>query len=282
VHIHSPAAGGQLVPALAARLAGCQVFATYHQVQPRALARKTRWLNRVTHNLLVNQTLAVSADVRQTLANNAGLDPRRIEVVPNGIELNTQTRGSTGLPPRESGEVRVGAFGRLSPEKGLVVLLKAVARLSPDAPRVRLFVAGEGPQRQELDALTRDLHLSDRVTFLGFRDDARALMSEMDIVVHVPEYEGFGLVMAEAMAASRPLVVNDAPGGMTDLVNDGVNGIVVRAGAVDELAAAIERLAGDPARREELGANGLVICRQRYSAESVARTVGAFYQSALT
>jgi glycosyltransferase involved in cell wall biosynthesis len=240
-------------------------------------------LNRLTHRFLIRQTLAVSPDVRRTLASNAGLDAVRIDVVPNGVDPApepTCESDESGVPLRRPGEVRFGAFGRLSPEKGLTVLLQAMALLGENEPLTYLFLAGEGPQREELERLVRDLNLCERVTFLGFRSDARALMRQMDVIVHVPDYEGFGLVMTEAMAEGRPLVVNDAPGGMTEVVKDGVNGLVVRAGDAESLAAALGQLARDPGRREQLGVSGLAIFRERYSADTMARSVAAFYEAA--
>jgi glycosyltransferase involved in cell wall biosynthesis len=280
VHIHSPAAGGQLAPALAARLAGCHVMATYHQIQAWGMPAKTRVLNRLTHSLLVERTLAVSSDVRRTLVTNAGLSDGRIEVVPNGIELDIE-QVEPQLPERKPGEVRFGYFGRLSPEKGVGLLLKAVAVAARTHPQVRAFIAGEGPQRIELEHLAAELQLGECVTFLGFRADARSLMREMDVVVHVPEYEGFGLVMIEAMAAGRPLIVNDAPGGMADLVKDGVNGIVVPAGDVERTAAAMARLADYASERARLGAKGRAICAERYSAEEMVRQIEARYNQLL-
>jgi glycosyltransferase involved in cell wall biosynthesis len=116
------------------------------------------------------------------------------------------------------------------------------------------------------------------VTFLGFRHDARQLMSQVDVVVHAPEYEGFGLVMLEAMAASRPLVVNDAPGGMRELVLDGVNGVVAVAGSPRSLAEAILKVASLPALRQQLGENGRRICEERYSAEVMAQRTQEVYE----
>jgi glycosyltransferase involved in cell wall biosynthesis len=104
-------------------------------------------------------------------------------------------------------------------------------------------------------------------------------MAAMDVVVHVPEYEGFGLVLLEAMAAGKPLIVNDAPGGTTQLVKDGVNGRVVRAGSVEQLAAAMLSLASDGPARERLGIAGRRICGERYSAPAFARRVEQVYDS---
>jgi glycosyltransferase involved in cell wall biosynthesis len=242
---------------------------------------KTRLLNRLTHRLLVNRTMAVSGDVKRTLQTNAGLDGDRVEVVPNGIDLAVGPPAPAPALERHEGKVLLGYFGRLSPEKGLSTLLRSFALALDSGQPLHLFLAGEGPQRQDLERLAFDLNIESSVTFLGFRDDARSLMSEMDAVVHVPEYEGFGLVILEGMAAAKPLIVNDAPGGMTDLVQDGVNGLVVPAGSIEHLASAIRRLAGNAGERQRLGANGLKICGERYSAPVFARRVESVYDSLL-
>ena len=217
LHFHSPAAGGQLVPALAARLAGVRAsIATYHQVQPWLLPPRSRALNRITHTRLIDHTLAVSEGVRQTLDARTGVPAGRVQVLHNGIDPvpAATPEVAPALPWREPGTVLLGCFGRLSPEKGLPVVLQAMALLLERCPQARLLIAGDGPQRGELEALTDSLGLAGRVHFLGFREDARALMGAVDVVVHAPAYEGFGLVVLEAMAAGKPVVVNDAPGGI--------------------------------------------------------------------
>ena len=108
-----------------------------------------------------------------------------------------------------------------------------------------------------------------------------ALDGEVDIVVHAPEYEGFGLVMLEAMAASRPLVVNDAPGGMRELVQHGVNGLVATAGSPIALAEVLLKVVVSPSLRHELGENGRRICEERYSAEVMARRTQEVYEELL-
>jgi glycosyltransferase involved in cell wall biosynthesis len=282
LHVHSPVAGGLLWPSLAARMARAKTIVTYHQVQPWRMPLKTRAMNRLTHAWLVAKTLAVSPAVERTLRHNAGLAACGSEIVANGIELESAQSAPASFPLLHHGRVRLGYFGRLSPEKGLACLLRAIAMVRDSQTPVHLFLAGDGPQKRQLEKVAADLDVHDCVTFLGFRDDARGLMSTMDVIVHVPEYEGFGLVLLEAMAAARPLIVNDAPGGMTDLVEDGVNGIVVPAGSPERLASAITRLADDEAGRQQLGANGYRICSERYSAAAFAKRVEHVYDSALS
>jgi 2-deoxystreptamine N-acetyl-D-glucosaminyltransferase/2-deoxystreptamine glucosyltransferase len=280
LHIHTPAAGGLTWPVLAARLAGVKVIVTCHQIQPWRHPLRTRLFNRFTHARLVDRTVAVSTALERSLRHNAGLRSG-IHVILNGVDPPQPARTPASLPGNTADEVRVGYFGRLSPEKGVATLLHAFALVQTRSKPVRLFVVGDGPQRSEIEALANALELDERVEFLGLRSDARSLMSEMDLVVHVPEYEGFGLVLLEAMAAGKALLVNDAPGGMTELVEDGVNGRVVRAHSVEALADALDALTSDPAERARLGANGLRIYAERYSASSFAARTQSLYDAVL-
>jgi glycosyltransferase involved in cell wall biosynthesis len=282
LHLHSPTVGGQLVPALAARVAGVRAtVSTYQQIQPRKLPRKSRLLSGLNHALLIDRVIAVSNDVGVTAQKMAGIGGKRITVIPNGIEVDVECETRESLTLRRRGEVRLGYFGRLSPEKGLSVLLHAFALLEHQHPEATLFLAGDGPQRDELESLARKLQIESRTHFLGFRTDARALMKEMDLIVHAPEYEGFGLVMLEAMAARRPLVVNDAPGGMRELVHHGFNGLIASAGSPVALAEGMGRLVESPALRLQLGENGRRLCEERYSAEVMARETQAIYEQLL-
>ncbi len=282
LHIHTPAAGGQAIPALAARLAGVRAtLVTYHQVQPRRLPARSRALNSLTHTLLIDATVAVSGDVRDTLVRAAGLPRRRIRVIRNGIDPAPPPAITDGLPPREPGEVRIGYFGRLSHEKGVHVLLRALAELAAQASHVRTFIVGDGPERAALAALAAQLGLGERVSFLGFRPDARALMAQVDIVAHVPIYEGFGLVVLEAMAAGRAVVTSDAPGGLRDIVDHKTTGLVVPVGDVGATARALLYLVEDAETRRRLGANGRARCVQHFSATHMAAQVTTLYETVL-
>jgi glycosyltransferase involved in cell wall biosynthesis len=278
-HLHSPSAGGVAMSALAARLAGCRVIITYHQIQPWQAPLRTRLLNCAVHTLAVDSTVAVSSGVRTTLATRTGVPASRVRVLPNGIDTSERVRPSADLPPRAPGEVRLAYCGRLSLEKGLRTLIAALPALAERCPQARTWIVGEGPDRTELEALAGASGVADRVRFLGFRPNAPALMAEADIVVHVPEYEGFGMVVLEAMAAGRAVVVNDAPGGLMDIVVPGETGLIVPAGDAPALAEALARLAKDPAERERLGRNGRERCEREFSAKVMADRTTALYEA---
>jgi L-malate glycosyltransferase len=282
VHFHSPVAGGQAVAALAARLAGVSAtVATYHQIQPWRLSTKSRAVNYLTHTSLVDRTIAVSSGVRESLVRATGLPRHRIVVVHNGIDQAAAESTPTPLPPRAEGELRIGYFGRLSPEKGLPDLLEGIAPLKERFPSLGTVIVGDGPDRTALEMMAKRLGIEDRIRFLGFRADARQIMAQVDIVAHVPVYEGFGIVVLEAMAAGRPVVVNDAPGGVSEIVVDGETGLVVPAGSADALASALACLLDDAQERERLGRNGRARQQQRFSARGTVEQIMAVYAGTL-
>ncbi len=115
---------------------------------------------------------------------------------------------------------------------------------------------GEEAYEERLHALAGELGVADRVEFRGFRDDVRAELAELDVLVHASTTpEPFGQVVLEGMAAGLP-VVAAAAGGRAEIVTDGVDGLLVAPGDAAALAAALTRLAADPQLRERLGAAG--------------------------
>ena len=166
-----------------------------------------------------------------------------------------------GRPPLGSGGIRVGLVATFAKWKGHAVFLDALARLR-DVPNVRGYVVG-GPiyatagsqfSAEQLRAQADTLGLGDRVAFTGEVDDVPAVMRALDVVVHAStEPEPFGLVIAEAMACGRPLVVSRA-GGAAEIAEEGA--AFHAPGNSAELADRLRELAGDPVKRARLGAAG--------------------------
>ena len=134
------------------------------------------------------------------------------------------------------------------------------------APDVRLMIAGEGPQRKEIESLLAKLRLGDRVRMLGFVSDVRALLSAADLFVMPSRWEGFGLAAAEAMSAGLPVIAARAAG-LRELVVDGQTGILVEADEAEEVARSIEVLACDPRRRAEMGQAGAARAAESFGIE---------------
>jgi glycosyltransferase involved in cell wall biosynthesis len=229
----------------------------------------------------VERVLATSSEEVFELVR-MGADPRRVSVVPCGVDLDRF--GPEGRrEPRRPGTRRVVVVGRLVERKGTADLVHALARV-PDA---ELVVAG-GPPADELEgdpearrllSLARQAGVADRVSLRGrvSRVDLPALLRSADVVACVPWYEPFGLVALEAMACGVPVVAS-AVGGLCDTVVDGVTGLHVPPRRPDALAGALSRVFADDALRRRLGAAGAERARARYGWDHVARATMAIYR----
>ena len=178
-----------------------------------------------------------------------GVHERRITVAANAIDTALFGAAAGDRPARP--RCRFLYVGRLSPEKGVDVLLRAIRDLD-----VELVIAGTGPQETALRSAAPP-----HVTFLGHvdRDDLPTLYADADALVVPSLFEPWGMALNEGAAAGLPLVSTDAVGAAHDLVDDGGNGFRVPAGDAAALHGALRRLADDPALRARMGARSLEI-----------------------
>jgi glycosyltransferase involved in cell wall biosynthesis len=203
-------------------------------------------------------------------------------VIGNGIVVGppptaqdrAAARERLGLAPTDT---VLGIVARLSPQKAHPVLFRALARLTPTRPDLRLVVVGGGDEEPALRALVVELGLAAHVLFTGIRDDVPQLLPGFDISCLSSVHEGVPLTVLESMAAGVPVVSTDC-GALRDMVTDGVEGRLVPVGDVPALATALAALVDDPQRRAEMGRRA----RERAEREgSIAHTV-AGYQRLLT
>jgi glycosyltransferase involved in cell wall biosynthesis len=210
-----------------------------------------------------------------------GVDPRRVRVVPCGVNLRA-FRPTGPAEPRRAGLHRLVVVSRLVERKGVGNVIAALAEI-PDA---ELVIAG-GPERERLCSdpevrrlgrVARSRGVEDRVEFRGRLERAEVppLLRSADVVVTVPWYEPFGIVPLEAMACGVPVVAT-AVGGMIDTVVDGVTGMHVPPRRPDLVARAVRRLLADPTLRATLGAAGARRARERYSWQRVAAAIVETY-----
>ena len=175
--------------------------------------------------------------------------PARVHYLPNFVE---DFAGSTPADlPAASSTPQLLAMGRLHPNKGFDVLLRAVALL----PRGHLYLAGAGPEEEVLRALAAELGITDRVSFLGWRRDIGALLSAADIFICSSRHEPLGNIVLEAWSATKPVIAAAAQG-PSELINDGADGLLVPREDAAALAAAIAQLSESPERAAALAAAG--------------------------
>jgi glycosyltransferase involved in cell wall biosynthesis len=199
-----------------------------------------------------------------------GFPAARVHHLPNFVdEMGGVPPAELGLP---AGAPRLLGLGRLHRNKGFDLLLRAL----PGLPGVVLALAGEGPERGALERLAAELGVADRVRFLGWRQDAAALLAACDVFVCSSRHEPLGNMVLEAWSAGRPVVAVAAQG-PSELIRDGEDGLLVPPEAPGALAAAIAGLLDAPARAAALAAAG----RARYEAEHAEAPVLARWQAFL-
>lgn len=173
-------------------------------------------------------------------------------------------------PDRPKGRATIGTLGRLAHEKGVDVLVEALARLRATGTAADLVIGGTGPDGETLRERVRALGLGDRVRFLGGIDDRPAFFAGLDVFVSPSRRETFGLVLAEAMACGVPVVAT-ATDGARGIVDHGVTGLLVPPADPTAMADAIAALAADPDRARSLAAAAAPRIRRTCDREAVAR-----------
>jgi glycosyltransferase involved in cell wall biosynthesis len=178
------------------------------------------------------------------------LPDRRAVVLHNAIATERFAPDLRPAPPETfspASVVRLANIGRLSPEKGQALLLRAFAELQRDFPRLQLTFAGTGPLEAELRALAAQLGVADSVIFTGYVADIRKVYDATDLVIQSSLTEGLPNVIVEAAYVGLPIVATDV-GGTGEIIEHGVSGWLVAPGSLAELTAGIRRFLTEPGR----------------------------------
>lgn len=156
--------------------------------------------------------------------------------------------------------------GELNERKGHRSIIDAAETVIASFPKVHFLFVGEGDDRPQLERLIAERGLTAAFSLLGFRDDVDEILAASDMLVLPSRVEGFGYVLAEAMAASLPVVASRASS-IVEIVEDGVNGLLHEVGDSRAIAAHINTLLGDPASAGEMGARGRTLVRAKFNVE---------------
>lgn len=279
VHTHNPLP--LIYATLPARVLGVPVIHTKHGLNPER--RRAIWLRRRAA-ALVHSFVAVSATTGRQARERNECAPEKLRVIRNGISLaeflpdperRREVRSELGASPQT---ILLGTVGRCHPDKNQRLLLRAAAPLLSDT--VRLVVVGDGPVLHELRREAVASGAAAHVQFLGSRMDVPRLLAGFDVFAISSRTEGLPLVVAEAMAASLPVVAT-AVGGLPEVVLDRETGYLVPPGDEQALRTALAALIGDTGLRHRFGSHGRKVALRDFSVERMLDEYMAAYEGAL-
>ena len=287
--VHSHMVHANLLARLVRLLAPIPVLiCTAHNIDEKGRRGSGR-LREMAYRLtdpLCEFTTQVSRAGMERYARIGAVPRHKIRYLPNGVdterfcpdpELRARLRQELGL---ETAFAWL-AVGRLDVQKDYPNLLRAFTQVAQEREEAVLLIAGDGPLRPAMENLAHEMGLGERVRFLGIRRDVPALMNAADAFVLSSAWEGFGLVIAEALACKLPVVVSDS-GGPREVVDNGRVGFLVPPRDPDALAQAMARLMNLPeAERRRMGELGREYVEANYSLDRVVDQWEALYTELL-
>lgn len=228
---------------------GCPVVISEHNDSSRhRLALPWRILRRLAYarsERLVSVSVGVDRGFRW-------LPAQKRTVIYNPVEVPGTSDPNTTLPAGLHPGRFVVAVGRLTSQKGFDLLLEAASNVLPDAPGWSLAILGQGEDHASLTARASALGLGKRVVFLGAIADPFTVLRQAAFFVLSSRWEGFPMVLLEALACELPVVSFDCPSGPSEVVKHGANGLLVPAEDVDQLAVAMRRMIDEETTRERM------------------------------
>jgi glycosyltransferase involved in cell wall biosynthesis len=270
-------------------LAGVPVrIGTYHG-QIAGLSNSISWLHgRLSNSRICSVMVCVSPQLKEHAIKRERVHPNRLVVIENGVvvedrkanrdERRAQLRNELGVSGEE---FLVMAVGRLSVEKGHTFLLDAFSRMVPRHPNARLTLVGDGQLRASLETQAESLGVSEKIMFLGSRENVPELLMCADVYVQPSLSEGLSLALLEALAVGLPVVATQISG-FTSVVEEEKTALLVQPGNAGSLAHALERLILDEGLRDRIARAGNQLVKTRYSAEAMHKSYEQLIQSLLS
>ncbi|MFO1000032.1 MAG: glycosyltransferase [Planctomycetaceae bacterium] len=262
------------------------VFTEHGRHFPDTPSRKRAIVNRMLLKRC-DRLFGCGAAVRQALISNEGLPESRVEVIYNGVDLKALSKPTLGARETIRAEFGYSAndfvavqVARLHELKDHQTALKAVDEARHRIPELRLLLAGDGDQRSAIEQTIRERGLEQTVTLAGTRKDIADLLSASDVFLMSSISEGIPLTVIEAMAARRP-VVSTAVGGLPELVEHGVSGMLAPSGDASSLAASLVQLYDNADLRRQMADVAAGRAQEKFSLQGMLNSYRDVYHDVL-
>ncbi len=243
------------------------------------------WLDGIFSNHS-DRVIAVSYAVKDFLIRWEKIHKHKFTVIHNGIDLE-EFNIDADIPEKKkelginlSSQV-VGSVGRFDEQKGYMFFLEAIPKILESVPDVKFIFVGDGPLQSKLEKLSRKLKVNRNVIFTGIRRDIPEILSVMDIFVLPSIFEGFGIVLLEAMAMGRPVIASRV-GGIPEIVAHGLTGVIVEPANPSGITSSVVKLLKNPMEAKRIGDAGRREVEKRFTAGAMARKIENVYDEILS
>lgn len=255
---------------------------------PQTFTWREMLLERASKSM-VRRYIAVSDAIKNAYIEHVKVPEDKIVTIPNFVDVSRfdgisenmriNVRNSLGLSAHD---IMLLSIGRLVEQKAFDRLIALCLPVIRENGNVRLFIVGRGPMEKNLQEIITENNIAGRVILLGERSDVASLLKACDIFVFAPRYESFGIVVAEAMAAGKPVVTVKIPA-IDEIITNNEDGIMVNPqdNANDAFASAIRRLITSPDIRERIGSLAIKKIRNTFSKEVVIKKIVFEYLNTL-
>jgi len=234
--------------------------------------------------IFANKIIAVSEEIKKEL-KEIGIKGE-IEVIKNAVEIEESCRMENISERKKSlgiseGDVVLGFIGRLSAEKGIIYLIEAVKNINKiQGNAIKTIIIGDGPQKEEIERRIVAQDAKEDIKILGFKEDINAWIDMIDILVMPSITEGTPMTLLEAMGKGKAVIASNV-GGIPDVIQNDINGIIISAKNSFELAAKIQLLASKKEMRNKLGQNARKTIAENYNINNWTRQIERNYDSLL-
>jgi len=272
LHTHLKAVRYSFLPRL---FAGIPVHIHTMHALARIDTKKTkdRFVNRLIFRYGNVNIVSVSKEVARSVKAVYGVDS---EVIYNGVEVDEFPNNLK----RKSDFIHILNIASFKKEKNISLLIDAFSEAITKERRIKLFLVGDGPQKDLVEQQIEKKGIRESVTLLGWRSDIPEIFADCDIFALSSDWEGLGIVLLEAMAAGRPIIATRV-GGVPEIVEDGATGILVAPGDSHAFAEAILKLSRDEKLREEMGRKGREKAEREFNMKIVALKYERLYEKLL-
>jgi glycosyltransferase involved in cell wall biosynthesis len=228
----------------------------------------------------------VSDEIREEKIERQHISPDKVVTILNGVdsEIFSPASGDENFIHEKfnipKGAPTIGIVARLEPHKGHIYLIKSMHLIAEKAPDIRLLFIGEGWYEQELRKAVYNHHLEKYIIFTGFQKDIPKVLSGLNAVVLPSLYESTNLSLIEAMLMEKPVVASAIPSHVK-MIQEGINGYLVKPGDIEGLANALTILVKDNRQASIMGKNGRKIAIEKFSLDHMCKETEDLYESLL-